>query len=167
MGRSKTHLQVYGFECMLIEVVGLALHKSWGLGMVTVCSCPALSSLNSTDMSEECFKRWNDVLDPAIDRSPWTREEDRILLIAIGEYGRAWKMIVDTYFPGRTGLDAKNRYVFSDFPEKELRLIRSDIDNSPANERGRANLQSRPPKQSKKSNNHNSHFHPCSRHSFN
>jgi hypothetical protein len=64
-------------------------------------------------ISEECFKRWNDVLDPAIDRSPWTREADRILLLAIGEYGRAWKMIVDTYFPGRTGLDAKNRYLSS------------------------------------------------------
>lgn len=60
----------------------------------------------------ECFKRWNDVLDPGIDRSPWTREEDRRLLHAIGEYGRAWKQIVDAYFPGRTGLDAKNRYVF-------------------------------------------------------
>ncbi|OKL56941.1 hypothetical protein UA08_07912 [Talaromyces atroroseus] len=42
-------------------------------------------------------------------RSPWTREEDRILLLAIGEYGRTWKQIVDAYFPGRTGLDAKNR----------------------------------------------------------
>lgn len=73
---------------------------------------PCLSS-NSTNLLVECFKRWNDVLDPAIDRSPWTRDEDRILLLAIGEYGRAWKMIVDTYFPGRTGLDAKNRYVSS------------------------------------------------------
>lgn len=63
-----------------------------------------------TRNGDQCFKRWNDVLDPAIDRSPWTREEDRMLLIAIGEYGRAWKMIVDTYFPGRTGLDAKNRH---------------------------------------------------------
>ncbi|EEA18894.1 hypothetical protein TMatcc_010562 [Talaromyces marneffei ATCC 18224] len=63
-----------------------------------------------TRNGDQCFKRWNDVLDPAIDRSPWTREEDRLLLLAIGEYGRAWKMIVDTYFPGRTGLDAKNRH---------------------------------------------------------
>jgi hypothetical protein len=93
--------------------------------MVIVCSLPALSSLNSTNVSTECFKRWNDVLDPAIDRSPWTRDEDRILLLAIGEYGRAWKMIVDTYFPGRTGLDAKNRYVFSDLLEKDLKLMRS------------------------------------------
>ncbi|GAM40805.1 DNA-binding protein [Talaromyces pinophilus] len=65
-----------------------------------------------TRNGDQCFKRWNDVLDPAIDRSPWTRDEDRILLLAIGEYGRAWKMIVDTYFPGRTGLDAKNRHHF-------------------------------------------------------
>jgi hypothetical protein len=34
-----------------------------------------------------------------------------MLLLAIGKYGRSWKQIVDTYFPGRTGLDAKNRYV--------------------------------------------------------
>ncbi|EED12509.1 bas1, putative [Talaromyces stipitatus ATCC 10500] len=63
-----------------------------------------------TRNGDQCFKRWNDVLDPAIDRSPWTRDEDRRLLLAIGEFGRAWKQIVDTYFPGRTGLDAKNRH---------------------------------------------------------
>lgn len=97
---------------MLIELVGLALRKSWGLGMGIVCShLPISDRIESLTAYEECFKRWNDVLDPAIDRSPWTREEDRLLLLAIGEYGRAWKMIVDTYFPGRTGLDAKNRYV--------------------------------------------------------
>ncbi|KAH8689673.1 hypothetical protein BGW36DRAFT_74579 [Talaromyces proteolyticus] len=63
-----------------------------------------------TRNGDQCFKRWNDVLDPAIDRSPWTREEDRLLLLAINKYGRAWKQIVDAYFPGRTGLDAKNRH---------------------------------------------------------
>lgn len=59
----------------------------------------------------ECFKRWNDVLNPSIDRSPWTKEEDRMLLLAIRKYGRSWKQVVDTHFPGRTGLDAKNRSV--------------------------------------------------------
>ncbi|QKX60092.1 uncharacterized protein TRUGW13939_07234 [Talaromyces rugulosus] len=63
-----------------------------------------------TRNGDQCFKRWNDVLDPGIDRSPWTRDEDRMLLLAIGKYGRSWKQIVDTYFPGRTGLDAKNRH---------------------------------------------------------
>ncbi|CRG88765.1 Myb-related protein A [Talaromyces islandicus] len=63
-----------------------------------------------TRNGDQCFKRWNDVLDPGINRSPWTQDEDRMLLVAIGKYGRSWKQIVDTYFPGRTGLDAKNRH---------------------------------------------------------
>lgn len=79
--------------------------------MVTVSFFDAVLDELPTNIWIECFKRWNDVLDPGIDRSPWTREEDRVLLVAIGKYGRSWKQIVDTYFPGRTGLDAKNRYV--------------------------------------------------------
>ncbi|KAL1982825.1 hypothetical protein VTN96DRAFT_825 [Rasamsonia emersonii] len=59
-------------------------------------------------METSAFKRWNDALNPSIIRSPWTQEEDRRLLLAIRQYGRSWKQIVDTYFPGRTGLDAKN-----------------------------------------------------------
>ncbi|KAF9062714.1 Homeodomain-like protein [Rhodocollybia butyracea] len=61
--------------------------------------------------SDQCAKRWTDTLDPSIDRSGWTPELDRILCNAVNEHGTCWKKIVRTYFPGRTGLSAKNRLV--------------------------------------------------------
>lgn len=34
-----------------------------------------------------------------------------MLLKAVAEHGKVWTKIVKTYFPGRTGLSAKNRLV--------------------------------------------------------
>jgi Myb-like DNA-binding domain len=76
----------------------------------------------------ECAKRWTDTLNPAIDRTTWTPDavssasldcrdstdistQDEILLRAVEEHGKVWTKIVKTYFPGRTGLSAKNRFV--------------------------------------------------------
>ncbi|KAG5652987.1 hypothetical protein H0H81_002812 [Sphagnurus paluster] len=35
--------------------------------------------------------------------------QDELLLQAVNEHGKVWTKIVKTYFPGRTGLSAKNR----------------------------------------------------------
>lgn len=63
-----------------------------------------------------------------------------MLLIAIGKYGRAWKQIVDTCFPGRTGLDAKNRYFLLTFlSESQLTAqIQTQTTDSEAQERGKS-----------------------------
>ena len=61
----------------------------------------------------ECAKRWTDTLNPAIDRTTWTAAQDDLLIRAVNEHGKVWTKIVKTYFPGRTGLAAKNRSVFS------------------------------------------------------
>ncbi|KAL0574174.1 hypothetical protein V5O48_007783 [Marasmius crinis-equi] len=58
----------------------------------------------------ECAKRWTDTLNPTIDRTSWTPEQDSMLINAVNEHGKLWTKIVKTYFPGRTGLSAKNRY---------------------------------------------------------
>jgi len=63
-----------------------------------------------TRNSDQCAKRWTDTLNPAIDRTTWTPEADDLLLQAVNEHGKVWTKIVKTYFPGRTGLSAKNRY---------------------------------------------------------
>ncbi|KZT63461.1 hypothetical protein DAEQUDRAFT_680350 [Daedalea quercina L-15889] len=63
-----------------------------------------------TRNSGQCAKRWNDALNPAIDRSGWTREEDEQLLRAVEQQGHSWANIARTSLPGRTGLAAKNRY---------------------------------------------------------
>ncbi len=59
----------------------------------------------------ECAKRWTDTLNPSIDRSTWTPEGDALLISAVNEHGKVWTKIVKLYFPGRTGLSAKNRLV--------------------------------------------------------
>ncbi|KAF9016866.1 hypothetical protein BDZ89DRAFT_961569 [Hymenopellis radicata] len=62
-----------------------------------------------TRNSDQCAKRWTDTLNPAIDRTTWTPEGDAMLLKAVDEHGKLWTKIVKLYFPGRTGLSAKNR----------------------------------------------------------
>ncbi|KAI1368155.1 hypothetical protein F5Y08DRAFT_335928 [Xylaria arbuscula] len=59
---------------------------------------------------DQCYKRWTDSLDPQIDKSPWTAEEDTILLESVQTMGRNWKEIVSARLPYRTGLAAKNRH---------------------------------------------------------
>ncbi|KAL7275698.1 hypothetical protein RUND412_001340 [Rhizina undulata] len=63
-----------------------------------------------TRNGDQCSKRWYDALDPSIDHSPWTPDEDARLLEAIENNGRNWKAIVKAYFPRRTSLSAKNRH---------------------------------------------------------
>ncbi|KIY70459.1 hypothetical protein CYLTODRAFT_419804 [Cylindrobasidium torrendii FP15055 ss-10] len=69
-----------------------------------------VASVVGTRNSDQCAKRWTDTLNPAIDRTSWTPEADTLLLRAVNEHGKLWTKIVKTYFPGRTGLAAKNRY---------------------------------------------------------
>ncbi|KAF9445715.1 hypothetical protein P691DRAFT_784869 [Macrolepiota fuliginosa MF-IS2] len=69
-----------------------------------------VASVVQTRNSDQCAKRWTDTLNPAIDRTTWTPEADESLLQAVNEHGKVWTKIVKIYFPGRTGLSAKNRY---------------------------------------------------------
>lgn len=69
-----------------------------------------VASMVQTRNSDQCAKRWTDTLNPAIDRTTWTADADELLLQAVNEHGKVWTKIVKTYFPGRTGLSAKNRY---------------------------------------------------------
>ncbi|KIY68224.1 hypothetical protein CYLTODRAFT_351769 [Cylindrobasidium torrendii FP15055 ss-10] len=73
-----------------------------------------------TRNSDQCAKRWTDTLNPAIDRTSWTPEADALLLSAVNEHGKLWTKIVKTYFPGRTGLAAKNRCVYALPPSATL-----------------------------------------------
>ncbi|KAK0737380.1 hypothetical protein B0T21DRAFT_163275 [Apiosordaria backusii] len=63
-----------------------------------------------TRNGDQCWKRWYDCLDPSIDKSPWTSEEDARLLQQVSKNGRNWSEIVHKHFPNRTSLSAKNRY---------------------------------------------------------
>lgn len=58
---------------------------------------------------DQCAKRWRESLDPSIDRSEWTPEEDRRLMEKYEEFGSQWQKIAQ-FFDGRPGLHCRNRW---------------------------------------------------------
>ncbi|KAF1850728.1 uncharacterized protein K460DRAFT_274073 [Cucurbitaria berberidis CBS 394.84] len=60
--------------------------------------------------ADQCAKRWQQSLDPDLDRSEWRDEEDSILIEATQRLGRHWKDIQRDHFPGRSKNCIKNRY---------------------------------------------------------
>lgn len=62
-----------------------------------------------TRSGDQCWKRWNDSLDPALNHQPWTLEEDQRLEASVEAMGRTWSKIAAEYLNGRSGLACKNR----------------------------------------------------------
>lgn len=60
---------------------------------------------------DQCAKRWNENLNPDLDHSPWTPEEDERLLALVKTYGRNWKFMADNCLELRAPLALKNRYL--------------------------------------------------------
>ena len=54
-------------------------------------------------------ERWNNFLDPALNKNKWTREEDIILLLAHERVGNKWSFI-SQFVQGRNDNQIKNRY---------------------------------------------------------
>ena len=52
--------------------------------------------------NEQCRDRWNERLDPKINRDAWTKEEDALLMDAVGELGEGkWKAVSEKIGNGR------------------------------------------------------------------
>lgn len=64
----------------------------------------------STRSADQCAKRWQQSLDPRLDRSEWRENEDTALLAAVNRLGRHWKDIQEEYLPHRSKNCVKNRY---------------------------------------------------------
>ncbi|KAA8645082.1 uncharacterized protein ATNIH1004_009294 [Aspergillus tanneri] len=71
---------------------------------------PVISKEVGTRTSEQYSKRWKHVLDPNLNHSPWTQDEDGFLLASVEQHGRNWKMISEMYFKNRAALSLKNRH---------------------------------------------------------
>ncbi|KAF2142412.1 uncharacterized protein K452DRAFT_270047 [Aplosporella prunicola CBS 121167] len=69
-----------------------------------------VADLVGTRSADQCAKRWQQSLDPELDRSEWSSEENRILLEAVRTVGRHWTTIQKTHFPSRSKNGIKNRY---------------------------------------------------------
>ncbi|KAM0430151.1 hypothetical protein ACHAPT_006159 [Fusarium lateritium] len=64
-----------------------------------------------TRSSDQCAKRWQHCLDPSLDRSEWTSDQDARLVAAVRRYGTNWRDIKKLEFPKRSTTNLKNRHI--------------------------------------------------------
>ncbi|RAL07603.1 SANT/Myb-like DNA-binding domain-containing protein [Aspergillus homomorphus CBS 101889] len=64
----------------------------------------------ATRNGDQCAKRWNENLNPDLDHSPWTPQEDQLLLQLVDIYGRNWKFMANSFLGSRAPQALKNRY---------------------------------------------------------
>jgi hypothetical protein len=60
----------------------------------------------------QCRERWVNVLDPHTDRSPFTAEEDQIILKGVAKFGEGKWSSIAQMLPGRTDNMVSRRYKF-------------------------------------------------------
>ncbi|OJJ06711.1 hypothetical protein ASPVEDRAFT_56272 [Aspergillus versicolor CBS 583.65] len=63
-----------------------------------------------TRNADQCSKRWHHCLNPELERSPWTHDENALLLSAVETHGSSWKDIQRSHFPTRSANNIKNQY---------------------------------------------------------
>lgn len=85
----------------LVETLGL---KKWAQMAVQLNE-----SFNNDRKGKNCRERWNNHLDPNINKGEWTYEEDLTLLTKHKILGRKWSSI-SRELPGRTENSVKNRW---------------------------------------------------------
>ena len=59
--------------------------------------------------TKQCRERWQNFLDPALNKSKWTPSEDVGLLLLHAEIGNKWAELAQC-FPGRTKLNVRDRW---------------------------------------------------------
>ncbi|EED21062.1 bas1, putative [Talaromyces stipitatus ATCC 10500] len=104
----------------------------------------------STRNADQCSKRWKQCLDPDLDRSQWSEEENRRLFDAYEKKGRRWKEIQVEYFPNRSRNAIKNQYTTLS------RRLRQHAERAPTGRR-RAELSTKTGEQEQQRQNMNTH----------
>lgn len=56
----------------------------------------------------QCRERYKNYLSPNLNNSPWTSEEDNILIKKYQAHGPKWSVLAQ-YFPGRSDINLRNR----------------------------------------------------------
>lgn len=70
----------------------------------------SISNKMKNKSSRQCRERYQNYLDPSIDKSKWTEEEDKILLHQYNILGSSWNKIAK-FLTGRSGNMVRNRYM--------------------------------------------------------
>nr|POF03813.1 transcription factor myb52 [Quercus suber] len=105
-----------------------------------------VASKVETRNGDQCAKRWNEHLNPELDRSPWTAEEASVpissdeerLLNLVEQYGNNWKPIASSFFESRAPLALKNKYSLL-----MRRLKRRGLDQQPLTQRPQQDVAAR------------------------
>ncbi|EAX85445.1 Myb-like DNA-binding domain containing protein [Trichomonas vaginalis G3] len=69
----------------------------------------SISAAMKTRSPRQCRERYRNYLNPNIEHSEFTKEEDEIILSQFAELGNQWKKISESLH-GRTGNSIRNRY---------------------------------------------------------
>ena len=70
-----------------------------------------ISSFFKDRTRRQCRERWNKYLCPSLNHSPWTSEEDELLLKKYNQVGPKWTLISKS-FKNRTDINIKSRYIY-------------------------------------------------------
>jgi hypothetical protein len=71
---------------------------------------PKIASLIPTKSARQCKERWTNYLCPTLNKSPWTPDEDALLVAKYLQFGSKWARI-SRYFANRTDAMVKNRFM--------------------------------------------------------
>ncbi|THC96048.1 hypothetical protein EYZ11_004469 [Aspergillus tanneri] len=63
-----------------------------------------------TRSPDQCSSHWSHTLNPDIDFSEWTQQDDETLLQAVQQHGTTWTTIASKHLPNRTALAIRNRF---------------------------------------------------------
>lgn len=85
---------------LLLEVVDRLGCKDWS---------EVASHLQGRN-ARQCRERWNNYVNPAIAKLPWTPAEDRLLEQKFREFGTKWHSIA-SFFPNRSKNSIKNHWM--------------------------------------------------------